>query len=157
MPPLSHLMSYLPSGGGLCKFPLPTVLHFIKGPSLGESWKSLTSQVSGAFWGVPPTSYFLTLPVSTLSTVPQGFSPFPSPNTKSGSLLLFPHPVHIPSLVPPSLPTCDRFLLSPKWDCGILTWALLKHFSKAYMCCPFLRHIENPCLRVHFLFSNIST
>ena len=31
---------------------------------LFESCQSLTSQVSGAFWRVPPTSYFLRLPVS---------------------------------------------------------------------------------------------
>jgi hypothetical protein len=48
-----------------------------------ESWDTLTSQVSGAFGGIPPTSYFLRLPVSILFSGPQGFSPFPSPNTRS--------------------------------------------------------------------------
>jgi hypothetical protein len=70
------------------------------------------------FCRVPPTSYFLRLPVYILSAGPQGFSPFPSPNTKSGFPypLMFPHSVHIPSQVPPSLPTCDCSLLSPKWN-----------------------------------------
>ena len=40
-----------------------------------ESWKSLTSQVSGRF------SYLPRLSVSVLSTGPQSFSPFPPPNT----------------------------------------------------------------------------
>jgi hypothetical protein len=35
-----------------------------------------------------------------------------------------PNPVHFPSQVPPSLPICGCFLLSPKWDWGTLTWAL---------------------------------
>jgi hypothetical protein len=36
-----------------------------------ESWKSLTSQVSGAFWGgSPPTSYFLRFSVYILSAGP---------------------------------------------------------------------------------------
>ena len=70
-----------------------------------ESWESLTSQVSGAFWGVPPTSYFLRLPVCILSSGPQGFSPFPSPTTRSGSPLP-PLPHHTPSTFPPrSLPS----------------------------------------------------
>jgi hypothetical protein len=63
-----------------------------------DSWESLTSQVLGAFWTVPPTSYFLRLPVSILSVGPRSFSPFPSPNTRSASpLLLTPHPIHFPS------------------------------------------------------------
>ena len=52
-----------------------------------EFSESLTSQVSGTFWRVPPTSYLLRLPVFILSAGLQGFSPFPSPNTRSGSLL----------------------------------------------------------------------
>jgi hypothetical protein len=49
-----------------------------------ESWESLTSYVSGTFWGVSPTSYFLTLTVYILSAGPLGFSPFLSPYTRSG-------------------------------------------------------------------------
>jgi hypothetical protein len=68
-----------------------------------ESWESLTSQVSGAFWGGLPTSSFLRLPVYTC---PQGFSPFPSPNTRSGSSLPpTPSTTLSPSTFPPrSLP-----------------------------------------------------
>jgi hypothetical protein len=68
-----------------------------------EFWESFTSQVSGTFWGLPSTSYFSRLPVSILYPGPQGFSPFPSPPTP---------PVHFPSQVPPSLLTCDCFLVS---------------------------------------------
>jgi hypothetical protein len=74
-----------------------------------DSWDSLTSQVSGAFWRVPPTSYFRgwRFPVSILSAGPQGFSPFPSSNTRS-------HPP-TPWLLP--LPLCTfpprPLLLSP--------------------------------------------
>jgi hypothetical protein len=92
-----------------------------------ESWESLTSQVSGAFWRVPPTSYFLKLPVYSLSAGPQDFSPFPSiPDQVPLSFPLLPHPhsVHFPSQVTPFLPTCDCFFLSLNWDWGILTWAL---------------------------------
>jgi hypothetical protein len=36
-----------------------------------------------------------------------------------------PLPIHFPSLLPPHPPpTCDCFLLSPKWDWGVLTCAL---------------------------------
>jgi hypothetical protein len=88
-------------------------------------FQSFTSQVSVAFLRVLPISYLPRLPVSILSAGPQGFSPFPSSNTRSGSTLLptYPPPVHFPSQVPPFLPTCDCFLLSPKWDWDILTWA----------------------------------
>jgi hypothetical protein len=83
-----------------------------------ESQKSLTSQVSGAFWSDPPTSYLPRLLVSIFCACPRGYSPFPSPNTRSDSPL--PHtpanPVHFPSQVSPSLPTCDCLILSPKWD-----------------------------------------
>ena len=89
-----------------------------------ESWESLTSQISGVFWRVLRTSYFLRLPLSILSVGPQGFSPFPLPNTRSGFPfpLTPPYPVHFPSQVPPSFPTCDCFLLPPKWDWGVLSW-----------------------------------
>ena len=89
---------------------------------------SLTSQVSGGFWSTPcPTSYYQRLPVSIISAGPQSFSPFPSPNTISGSPLppntSLSTPVHFPSQFPPSIHTCDCFLLSPKCDWGILIWA----------------------------------
>jgi hypothetical protein len=61
-----------------------------------ESGGSLTSQDSGTFWRVPPTSYLLSLPVSNLSAGPHGFSPFPPPNTRSGS----PLPTHFRPLSP---------------------------------------------------------
>jgi hypothetical protein len=63
-----------------------------------ESWESLIFQVSSTFWGVPPT-YILKLPVSILSAGPQGFSHFPSPNTRSGSPL--PSTSPSPSTFPP--------------------------------------------------------
>ena len=43
-------------------------------------------------------------------------------------------PIHFPSQVPPSLPTYDCFLLSPKWDWGILTWAL-QLWTVSYILC----------------------
>jgi hypothetical protein len=86
-----------------------------------ESWESLTSQVIGAFWMVSPTSYLPRFPVSILSAGPQGFSPFPSPNSRSGSSLL-PAPQPLSPPVPPLLPSCDSFLLPPKWDWGVLSW-----------------------------------
>ena len=85
-----------------------------------ESWESLISQVSGAFWKVPPTSYFLRLLVYILSAGPQGFSPFPNPiPDQVPSLPSWPSPQ-----IPPSLPPCGCFLLSPKSDRGVLTWVL---------------------------------
>jgi hypothetical protein len=87
------LMPCLSAGGGLYKFPLSNVGHFI--PAF-ESWESLTSKVSGAFWRVPPTSYLLGLPLPILSVGPQSFSPFTSPNTRSVSPLpSTPHPLSI--------------------------------------------------------------
>jgi hypothetical protein len=60
-----------------------------------ESWESLTSQISSAFWRVIPTSYLQRLPASLISAGLQGFSPFPSPNTRSCS------PPQPPSTFPP--------------------------------------------------------
>ena len=85
-----------------------------------DSWESLNSQVSGDFWSNPATSYLLRLPVSILSEGPQGFSPFSSPNNRSGSSL-----PHIPcphSHTGPSVPGHLRLLsFPPKCDWGILT------------------------------------
>jgi hypothetical protein len=97
---------------------------------------------------------FLLLGISSLSpeslspprsVVPSGGSP--QPPTSQGYLfsffllalstsVLFFHliPDHVPLFTPypalifflpgPSLPTCDYLFLPPKWDLGILTWAL---------------------------------
>ena len=77
-----------------------------------EFWESLISQVSGAFWRAPLTSYLLRLTVSILSVGPQGFSPIPSLATAS----TYP-PSHLP-------PPRDSFLFPPKWCWGIITWSL---------------------------------
>jgi hypothetical protein len=99
-----------------------------------ESWDTLTSQVSGAFcggWSGVGRSYFLRLPVYILSAGPPGFSPFPSHNTRSGTLLSYPTsaiPPPPPRSLPlsgPSLPTWDCFLLFPKWD-----WDFTLHQSE---------------------------
>ena len=42
-----------------------------------ESWEYLTSQVSGTFFRLPTTSFFLGLPVNILSAGIQGFNTFP--------------------------------------------------------------------------------
>ena len=73
------------------------------------SWKSFISQVSGAFWMIPPISCHLRPPVSVLSAGTQSFL--------SQYQIIFPHPpvslspTHFSSQVPPSLPTCDCFLV----------------------------------------------
>jgi hypothetical protein len=97
-PSVPHLMSCLPAGGGLYKFPLPTdptVGHFIKGPC--ESWESLTSLVHSAPFPPPPTSYFLKLPTFFLLAL--------------RASVLFPHP--IPVQVPSSLSTFPPKSLPP--------------------------------------------
>jgi hypothetical protein len=48
---IPYLMSYLPTECGLYNFPLPTGISSKVSPF--ESWGSLTSQVSGAFWESP--------------------------------------------------------------------------------------------------------
>ena len=80
--------------------------------------------ISGAFWRVPLTSYFLRLPVSILSVGPQCFSPYTSLNTWSGSPFP-PTPPHLLSLPGPSL-SPHLWLLSSlsQWDWGNLTCAL---------------------------------
>jgi hypothetical protein len=80
-----------------------------------ESWDSLTSQVSGAFCVVAPTTYFLMLPVYILSAGPQGFSNFSSPNTRTGSPLPPSNahiPVHSPSQVPLTIPSSQLVIAS---------------------------------------------
>jgi hypothetical protein len=78
-----------------------------------ESWESLTSQVSDAFWRVPPTSYLLRFPASILSAVPQGFSPFLSPIPDQVLLSLLLTPIHFPSQGPPFLPLVIAFFSFP--------------------------------------------
>jgi hypothetical protein len=121
-PPLSHLMLCLPPGGGLCKFPLPTVRYFSsKVPPFFESSEYLTSQVSSAFWrshpcpSQPPVSGGCLFPFFLLAL--RASALFLYPITVQVRLFpLSPHPVHFPSKVSPSLPTCDCFLIPPKWD-----------------------------------------
>ena len=81
---------------------------------VGTLWVTrVTSQLSSAFWRVPPTSYFPRLPVSILSAGPQGFSTFPSPNTRSGSPLP-PTPLPSPLSLPgPCIPTVIAFFSLP--------------------------------------------
>jgi hypothetical protein len=101
-----------PPSGILSKIP-----HF-------DCWESLTSQVSGKFWRVPAIYYFLRLPDSILYAGLQGISPFPFPNTRSGSSLHLHSPPCPLSLPGPSFPICDCFLLSPIWDWVVFTWTL---------------------------------
>jgi hypothetical protein len=91
-----------------------------------ESWVPLTSQVSSAFFGPPPNLLFPEVACLHSFFCPSGLQSFsltqyqirfPSP------LPTPPNPIHFPFQVPPSLPTWDCFLLHPKWDWGILTWA----------------------------------
>ena len=59
--------------------------------------------------------YFLRLPVSILSAGPQGFSPFPLPNTRSGSLYpqLPPTPSTFPHKSLPPSPLVIAFFFLP--------------------------------------------
>jgi hypothetical protein len=115
MPPLSHLMSYLPSGGGLCKFPLPTV-RYLRFLPLNPKSPVPSISLMHSRGHLPATSYLLMLPVSILSPVLQGFSSFPSPNTRSGSPLPpttpYTHPLSLTGLsLPPSPVVIDFFFL----------------------------------------------
>jgi hypothetical protein len=93
-------MPYLSVGGGLYKFPLSTVRHFIKVPPY-ESWKSFISQDSGAFWGVSPTSYFL-FPFFLLALTASVLFPHPIPDQVSLSFPIY-HPLSLPGNLPPSI------------------------------------------------------
>ena len=82
------------------------------------SWKSFISQVSGAFWMIPPISCHLRPPVSVLSAGTKSFL--------SQYQIIFPHPpVSLsPSTFPPKslLPSLLVIaFLSFNWDWG--TWA----------------------------------
>jgi hypothetical protein len=98
-------MPYLPSGGKLYNFPLPTVGHFIYYRA------SLTSQVSGTFWrGAPPPpptspgflfrNFLLTLRASVLFSHPILDHVLPY------------QPLTLPGL---SLPSCGCFLTPKLW------------------------------------------
>ena len=116
--PSLHLMPCLFIGGELYKFPLLT------GPSI---WVMRVFNLPGLWYILegPHISYLPRLSVSTFTTGTQGFSPVcHSPNTRSCSLL--PLRVNISTHFTPSLPlpSCDHFFILPKWDWGVLTWAL---------------------------------
>jgi hypothetical protein len=76
---------------------LETTQMFSTEEEIQEMWFIYTMDTTQPF--KMRTSYFLRLPVSILSAGPQGFSPFPSPNTRSGSPLLpLPPPEYIRDL-----------------------------------------------------------
>jgi len=111
-----HLMPYLSLRGRLYKFPLTTVgaLHLRSLPLSFESLSSSRSLVNSfTFQGCLFPFFLQALRASVL---------FLSPNT--WSCFLFPSlfPLTPRSFLASDL--CDYFLLSPKWDWGILTWAL---------------------------------
>jgi hypothetical protein len=121
-----------------------------------DSWEALTSQVSGAFCRVPTTSYFLRLPVSILSVGLQGFSPFPSPSTRSGS----PHQVPSPSplsLPGPSIPS-HLWLLSSLPQVGLrrphLSTSACWHFE---FCGLYLGYSVPFLANIHLLVSTYHT
>jgi hypothetical protein len=103
-PSLTWCPVFLLEAGSISSFSLLSGISFKVPPF--ESWDSLTSQVSVAFWRFLPNSYIQRLPVSILSAVPQGLTPFPSPNT---SLYWSPF---VSTFLPRSLPL-QLWLLSP--------------------------------------------
>ena len=73
-----HLMPCPSKGGGLYKFSLPTIEHYIQYPS---PWVLRNSLLQG-LWCIlegPITSNLTGLPVSIVSAGPQVFSPVPAP------------------------------------------------------------------------------
>jgi hypothetical protein len=89
-----------------------------------ESWESLTFQVFGAFRGSPPPNLLFPEVACLHSFCSQGFSPFPSSNTRLGSPLPPTVPVHFP---PKSLPhslLVIAFFSLPSGTGDILTWEL---------------------------------
>jgi hypothetical protein len=112
-----------------------------------ESWESLSSQISGAFWMITPTFYFPELSASILSAGPQGFSPFHLPNTRPGSPLspIPPSLVHFPSQVPPTLSNINILEHVLLWYGGAsfgyipksgIVWSLGRYISN------FLRNLQ---------------
>jgi hypothetical protein len=73
-----YLKSCASTGGGLYKFPIPTIENFFEG-ILPLSPESLSPGLQYILEGAP-TSYLQRFPVSILLAGPQGFSPVP-PNT----------------------------------------------------------------------------
>ena len=115
-------MLCLPVGGGLHKFsPYCLAFHLRSLPLSPESLSPPRSLVHSGGSPQPPTFQSCLFPF--FSAGPQGFSPFPLTNTRSGSPLPLLLPAPFPSYVPLSLTTCDCFLLPPKWDWCVLTWA----------------------------------
>ena len=114
--PIPHLMSScLPAGCGHYKLPLPAVEHLRSFPLSPGSLLSHRS-LGG--------SSNLRFSVYILSAGPQGFSPFSSPNTRSGYPLPFPPPTFPPRSLPPSSLVIAFFSLTSGIDWDILTWAL---------------------------------
>jgi hypothetical protein len=110
-----------------------------------ESWESLTSQISGAFWRVLSTSYLLRLPVSILSAGLQGFSPF-THSILDQVPLSPPHPNSL-SLSGPSLPLHLWLLSSPS---QVGTRCL--HLGPA-ACWPFLSSVNCILGILYYLFT----
>jgi hypothetical protein len=98
----------LSTGGGLYKFPLPTVGHFIRDPSL---WVLKVSHLQGLWFNLEhhPTSYLPRLTVFIHFAGPQGFSPVPL----AQYLIMFSFSLLSPGALSSSVP-CDCFLLPPK-------------------------------------------
>ena len=135
------MMTCPSTGDGFYEFPCPTIEHFIQGPERDlhplspESLSPSRSLVHSG--GSPPNSYIwrMRLPASIPSAGPQDFSPFPLPNTRSGSPLFptpsSPNPIHffLPGAsLPPSFPLFLPSSLSPSLQTCYLssaTWALL--------------------------------
>ena len=114
-----HLMSCLPDGGGLRKFPLLTGISS-KVP-LFESWESLTSQVSGTFWEfpLPPISWGCLYTFFLLAL---------------RASVLFSHPIpdQVPLSLPLPIPPCPISLPGPSfpphlWLFSSLSQMWLRH------------------------------
>jgi hypothetical protein len=98
--PIPHLMSCFSAGGRLYKFPLPTVGHFIKGPSL---WVMGVSHLPGLWYilGGSPNLLFPEVACSHSFWWPS---------------VLFPHPIlDLVPLPTTALPPCPLSLQSPSF------------------------------------------
>jgi hypothetical protein len=121
--PIPHLIPCLPARGGLYKFPLPTVRHFIKCPSL---WVLRVSQLPDLWCILDGLSILLSPEVACLYSFcwPSGLHSFFLTQMSDQVPLYFPTLIHFSFQVPPSIPTCYCILLPPKRVWGTLTWAL---------------------------------
>ena len=113
------------------RFPLPTVRHFIKGPSL---WVLVISHfpslwcILGVGWGGPPNLLFPEVACLHSFCWPSNLQSF----SLTQYQIRFPSTSHCPptlstlplKLLPPSPLVIVCFLLSPKWEWGIFTWSL---------------------------------